>query len=150
MMLILYNLYVSTLKTRKSLVPVAVLVKRRPLPAVKMNMRWRNNMAIQQLKSINEQLVDAQLDFAVKKLLYKEKEAKLLLETDFEEVLGKKRPTVDEKKSWLLLQMKEAKHELNHAEVLVEKLKRDYEIEKLNIRFTGDFLTTVATGAGLE
>ena len=107
-------------------------------------------MAIQHLKSINEQLVDAQLDYAAKKLLYKEKEADLLLHTDFEEVLGKKRPTVDEKKSWLLLQMKEAKHELNHAEVLVEKLKRDYEIEKLNIRFTGDFLTTVATGAGLE
>jgi len=107
-------------------------------------------MAIQHLKAINEELVDAQLDYSVKKLLYKEKEAKLLLETDFETVLGKKRPTVDEKKSWLLLQMKEAKHELNHAEVLVEKLKRDYEIEKLNIRFTGDFLTTVATGAGLE
>ena len=107
-------------------------------------------MAIQHLKAINEELVDAQLDYSVKKLLYKEKEADLLLNTDFEEVLGKKRPTVDEKKSWLLLQMKEAKHELNHAEVLVEKLKRDYEIEKLNIKFTGDFLTTVATGAGLE
>ena len=107
-------------------------------------------MAIQHLKSINEQLVDAQLDYSVKKLLYKEKEAKLLLETDFEETLGKKRPTVDEKKAWLLLEMKEAKYELNDAEVLVEKLKRDYEIEKLNIRFTGDFLTTVATGAGLE
>ena len=107
-------------------------------------------MAIQQLKSINEQLVDAQLDFAVKKLLYKEKEAKLLLETDFETELGKKRPTVDEKKGWLLLQMKEAKHELNHAEILVEKLKREWEIEKLNIRFTGDFLSSVATGAGLE
>ena len=107
-------------------------------------------MAIQHLKSINEQLVDAQLDYAAKKLLYKEKEADLLLNTDFEETLGKKRPTVDEKKAWLLLQMKEDKHELNHAEVLVEKLKRDYEIEKLNIRFTGDFLTTVATGAGLE
>ena len=101
-------------------------------------------MAIQHLKSINEQLVDAQLDYSVKKLLYKEKEAKLLLETDFEEVLGKKRPTVDEKKSWLLLQMKEAKHELHHAEVLVEKLKRDYEIEKLTIRLTGNFLNTVA------
>ena len=98
-------------------------------------------MAIQHLKAINEQLVEAQLDYAAKKLLYKEREADLLLHTDFEEVLGKKRPTVDEKKSWLLLQMKEAKHELNHAEVLVEKL---------NIRFTGDFLTTVATGAGLE
>ena len=107
-------------------------------------------MAIQHLKAINEQLVDAQLDYAAKKLLYKEKEADLLLNTDFEETLGKKRPTVDEKKSWLLLQMKEAKHELNHAEVLVEKLKRDYEIEKLNIRFTGDFLSSVATGAGLE
>ena len=82
--------------------------------------------------------------------MYKEKEADLLLNTDFEETLGKKRPTVDEKKSWLLLQMKEAKHELNHAETLVEKLKRDYEIEKLNIRFTGDFLSTIATGAGLD
>ena len=107
-------------------------------------------MAIQHLKAINEELVDAQLDFSVKKLLYKEKEAKLLLETDFEEVLGKKRPTVDEKKSWLLLQMKEGKHQVNHAEALVDKLKRDYEIEKLNIRFTGDFLSTIATGAGLD
>ena len=107
-------------------------------------------MAIQHLKAINEKLVDAQLDYSVKKLLYKEKEAKLLLETDFEEVLGKKRPTVDEKKSWLLLQMKEDKHQVNHAEALVEKLKRDYEIEKLNVRFTGDFLSTIATGAGLD
>ena len=107
-------------------------------------------MAIQHLKAINEQLVEAQLDYAAKKLLYKEKEAKLLLETDFEETLGKKRPTVDEKKAWLLLEMKEAKHELNDAEVLVEKLKRDYEIEKLNVRFTGDFLSTIATGAGLD
>lgn len=101
-------------------------------------------MTIQHLKSINEQLVDAQLDYSVKKLLYKEKESKLLLKTDFEEVLGKKRPTVDEKKAWLLLQMKEDKHEVNHAEALVDKLKRDYEIEKLNIRFTGDFLNTIA------
>ena len=107
-------------------------------------------MTIQHLKAINEQLVDAQLDYAAKKLLYKKKEAKLLLETDFEETLGKKRPTVDEKKAWLLLQMKEAKEELNNAEVLVEELKRDYEIEKLNIRFTGDFLSTIATGAGLD
>ena len=107
-------------------------------------------MTIQHLKAINEQLVDAQLDYAAKKLLYKKKEAKLLLETDFEETLGKKRPTVDEKKSWLVLQMKEAKQELNNAEVEVDRLKRDYEIEKLNIRFTGDFLTTIATGAGLD
>lgn len=107
-------------------------------------------MAIQHLKAINEQLVDAQLDYAAKKLLYKEKEADILLNTDFEEALGKKRPTVDEKKAYILRQMKEDKHEVNHAEILVEKLKREYEIEKLNIRFTGDFLSTIATGAGLE
>ena len=107
-------------------------------------------MAIQHLKSINEQLVDAQLDYSVKKLLYKEKESKLLLETDFEEVLGKKRPTVDEKKAYITRELSDAKHKLNHAEALVDKLKRDYEIEKLNVRFTGDFLSTIATGAGLD
>ena len=105
---------------------------------------------IEELQKASQDIIELTLDYSAKKLLLKEKEAKLMLETDFEEVLGKKRPTVDEKKSWLLLQMKEAKHELNHAEVLVEKLKRDYEIEKLNIRFTGDFLSSVATGAGLE
>ena len=41
-------------------------------------------MAIQHLKAINEELVDAQLDYAAKKLLYKEKEAELLLKSDFE------------------------------------------------------------------
>ena len=107
-------------------------------------------MTVQKLIAINEELTEAQLDYSAKKLLYKEKEARLLLETDFEEALGKKRPTVDEKKAYLLSQMNKDKHELNHAEILVEKLKREYEIEKLNIRFTGDFLTTIATGAGLE
>ena len=107
-------------------------------------------MTVQKLIAINEELTEAQLDYFAKKLLYKEKEARLLLETDFEEALGKKRPTVDEKKAYLLSQMNKDKHELNHAEILVEKLKREYEIEKLNIRFTGDFLSTIATGAGLE
>ena len=107
-------------------------------------------MTVQKLIAINEELTEAQLDYFAKKLLYKEKEAKLLLETDFEEALGKKRPTVDEKKAYLLSLMNKDKHEVNHAEILVEKLKREYEIEKLNIRFTGDFLSTIATGAGLE
>ena len=149
MILILYEL-VLIVKMR-NLAHDVILVKTATMLVPKMNMRWRNNfMAIQHLKAINEELVDAQLDYAAKKLLYKEREADLLLHTDFEEVLGKKRPTVDEKKAYITRELSDAKHKLNHAEVLVEKLKRDYEIEKLNIRFTGDFLTTVATGAGLE
>jgi len=107
-------------------------------------------MTVQHLRAINEQLVEAQLDYAAKKLLYKEKEADILLNTDFGEVLGKSRPTVDEKKAYLLLEMKEDKNALNDAELLVEKLKRDYDIEKLNIRFTGDFLTEVVKGAKLD
>ena len=36
------------------------------------------------------------------------------------------------------------------ATKVAASLKREWEIEKLNIRFTGDFLSSVATGAGLE
>ena len=107
-------------------------------------------MTIEELKTINDKLVDAQLDYSAKKLLYKEAEAHLLLETDFEEVLGKKRPTVAEKDSYVLLQLKEAKHEVNHALALVEKLKREYEICKLSIKFQGDFIKTVVQGVELD
>ena len=101
-------------------------------------------MAIQHLKSINEQLVDAQLDYSVKKLLYKEKEAKLLLETNFEEELGKSRPTVAEKDAFVTLKLKPIKEEVDKASAIVDDLKRSYEIEKINVKFTGNFLNTIA------
>ena len=41
---------------------------------------------------------------------YKEVQAKLWLDTDFEEELGKKRPTVDEKKAYVTL------HSLEHRD----------------------------------
>ena len=101
-------------------------------------------MAIQHLKSINEQLVDAQLDYSVKKLLYKEKEAKLLLETDFEEVLGKKRPTVAEKEAYVFLQLEELKKEYDDCYYELEEAKRDYEIKKMELKVQGNFLNTIA------
>ena len=107
-------------------------------------------MTVQKLIAINEQLTDATLSYAASKLLYKEREADLLLNTDFAEVLGKSRPTVAEKDAYVLIQLQELKSEVDQLSVKVDDLKRRYEIEKLNIRFTGDFLSSIATGAGLE
>ena len=107
-------------------------------------------MTIQELKSINDKLVEAQLDYSVKKLLLKEREADLLLNTDFKEELNNGRPTVDDKKAYVLLNVKEMKHEVNHAMLLVEKLKREYEICKLSIKFQGTFLNTVAEGVMID
>lgn len=107
-------------------------------------------MTIEDLKSLNEKIVEATLDYSAKKILLKERESALMLETNFEEVLKSKRATVGEKEAYILLQVKELKHEVNHALALLEKLKREYEIEKLNIKFQGEFLSQIATGAGLD
>ena len=107
-------------------------------------------MTVQKLIAINERLTNAQLDYYAQKLIYKEEEAKLLLETNFEEELGKSRPTVAEKDAYVTLKLKPIKEEVDKLSVMVDSLKRDYEIEKLNVKFTGNFLNTIATGAGLE
>lgn len=107
-------------------------------------------MTIADLKTINERLAEAQLDYSAKKLLLKEKEAEFLLETDFEEVLGKKRPTVDDKKAYIFLQVKCLRDDVDEAFCLVEELKRIYEIEKLNIKFQGTFLNTIAEGVMID
>lgn len=49
---------------------------------------------IKELKKCNSELLNATSD-------YKGFQARLWLETDFEEVLNKKRPTVDEKKAYV-------------------------------------------------
>jgi tetrahydromethanopterin S-methyltransferase subunit B len=106
---------------------------------------WRNiKMAIQHLKAISESLTNAQLDYYAQKLIYKEEEAKLLLETNFEEELGKSRPTVAEKDAYVTLKLKPIKEEVDKASAIVDDLRRSYEIEKLNVKFTGNFLNTVA------
>ena len=107
-------------------------------------------MTVQKLIAINEELTDAVLNHAATKLRYKELEADLLLNTQFEEVLGKSKPTVAEKDAYVLLQLKDLKEEVDQLQARVDDLKRRYEIEKINIRFTGDFLTQIATGAGLD
>lgn len=122
-----------------------VNVKTATMPVPKTNtMMEESNMAIQHLKAISESLTNAQLDYYAQKLIYKEEEAKLLLETNFEEELGKSRPTVAEKDAYVTLKLKPIKEEVDKASAIVDDLKRSYEIEKLNVKFTGNFLNTIA------
>ena len=144
MMLILYELVLTRAKTNFHAHIVGIAKKTTTL-AVR-----TNTMTIETLKSINDKLVEAQLEHSALKLLYKEREADLLLNTDFVQVLDTKRPTVAEKEAYITLQMADAKHKLNHAMVLVEKLKREYEIEKLSIKFQGTFLNTIAEGVMID
>jgi hypothetical protein len=109
------------------------------------NMRRKTKMSvIEELKQASEDIINLTLDYSAKKLLLKEKEAKLMLETDFEEVLGKKRPTVDEKKSYITLNTLKDKEALDKSTAEMEKAKRTYEIRKLECKMTGNFLNTIA------
>ena len=78
-------------------------------------------MAIQHLKAISESLTNAQLDYYAQKLIYKEEEAKLLLETNFEEELGKSRPTVAEKDAFVTLKLKPIKEEVDKEVDIMKK-----------------------------
>lgn len=109
------------------------------------NMRRKTKMSvIEELQQASEDIIELTLDYSAKKLLLKEKEAKLMLETDFEEVLGKKRPTVDEKKSYITLNTLKDKEALDKSTAEMEKAKRTYEIKKLECKMTGNFLNTIA------
>ena len=99
---------------------------------------------IEELQKASEDIIMLTLDYSAKKLLLKEKEAKLMLETDFEEVLGKKRPTVDEKKAYITLNTLKDKEALDKSTAEMEKAKRTYEIRKLECKMTGNFLNTIA------
>ena len=106
--------------------------------------RTKTMTVIEELQKASQDIIELTLDYSAKKILLKEKEAKLMLETDFEEVLGKKRPTVDEKKSYITLQTLKDKDALDKSTAEMEKAKRTYEIRKLECKMTGNFLNTIA------
>lgn len=148
MTLILYEL-VLIVKTRNLAHNVA-LAKTATMPVPKTNTIMKTNgedetMTIfEDLYKLNQTIVETSIDYSVKKIDLKKTEAKLLLETDFETELGKKRPTVDEKKAYLLLQTVDQKEELEAIEMNLDALKREYSIKKLEAKMTGNFLNTLA------
>lgn len=99
---------------------------------------------VTELKEISNTIFDLSITYSVKKIEYKKQESKLMLETDFEEALGKKRPTVAEKEAYVFLQLEELKKEYDDTYYELENAKRDYEIKKLELKVQGNFLNTIA------
>lgn len=99
---------------------------------------------VTELKMISEAIFDLSITYSVKKIEYKKAEAELMLNTDFETVLNKKRPTVAEKEAYVFLQLEELKKEYDDCYYELENAKRNYEIKKLELSVQGNFLNTIA------
>ena len=98
---------------------------------------------IDELKQINEEIIDTTLDYNVTKLTIKENEAKVILYEDITETVGKK-PTQKDKEYYAFLKNIEHHKKMYNATAKLDKLKRDYEIKKLEAKMTGNFLNTIA------
>ena len=99
---------------------------------------------IEELYNLNDSIVDLTIDYYIKKMELNKKEAKLLLETDFETVLNTKRPTVGEKEAWITLQTVELKDAVVEAQAELDSVKRGYDIKKMEVKYQGNFLNTIA------
>lgn len=99
---------------------------------------------IEDLYRINQEIISTSLDYSVNKIDLKKTEADLMLNTNFEEVLGKNRPTVGDKEAYITLQTADLKKELEAVESKLDGLKREYSIKKLEAKMTGNFLNTLA------
>ena len=83
--------------------------------------------AIEEKKSLIKQFKDKKDEYVETDIEYKSLKAKLLLETDFNEVLNKSRPTVDDKKAYVDLMSIDLKKkkDLLYNEIKVLELEID-------------------------
>ena len=88
---------------------------------------------IQKLKELNEDINDAQNICNESRLKLKTTEAELWLNTNWEEELGNKKPTIKDKESWIITQVDYLREEVNEHQTLLDYLKREYEIIKLEV-----------------
>jgi hypothetical protein len=66
------------------------------------------------------------------------------LNTDWATAIGKAKPTVAEKDAWVLLQTTELKDAVVEAQAELDSVKRGYEIKKMEVKYQGNFLNTIA------
>ena len=89
---------------------------------------------VMELDELIEDLHKAYDDYSSKVKTYTEKKSKLWLYTDFNEVLGKGRPTVDEKKAYVSQQSLEEKMARDDAYYLIEYLKHKIDACHLKLK----------------
>lgn len=92
---------------------------------------------IEQKRKLIEQLKEKKNEYTKLNIKYKEKKCKLMLETNFEEVLGKSRPTVGEKEAYIdlnTLTMREEKellyNEIEYLRLQIELCNDEIELNK--------------------
>ncbi len=77
---------------------------------------------------LNE-ITEINRDFVNKKLDLEEKKANLWINTDWVAVLGKGKPTLDDKKEWIKLQTVSDKREVEQLEIDLNHIKRVYNVK---------------------
>ena len=98
---------------------------------------------VEEMKDINEEIIDTALEYNATKLTIKENEAKIFLYEDISDIVGKK-PTQKDKEYYAFLHNIELHKRVYESSCKYDKLKRDYEIKKLEAKLTGNFLNTIA------
>ena len=102
---------------------------------------------IKELEKLNQEIVDASLFYNASKTALKEEEAKLFLYEDLSEVVGKK-PTQKDKEHYIYLKTLKLRETVEDNKRNLDKLLRAYEIKKLECKFMGNFLNTLAGVTG--
>lgn len=90
---------------------------------------------INKLRDISEDLAEAQNQYLEARATLKNEEATLWIADDvnWEEEIGKSKPTQKDKEAWITLQLDYRKDEVNEKLVKYEYLKRLYEIQKMEV-----------------
>lgn len=88
-----------------------------------------------ELLKLNEEIEDLEETYVELKLYYENKKAELLLTTDFSAELGKAKPTVAEKDSWVKLQCADIEKDYRMIGVTIGSKKRMLDIM---LKFVGD------------
>lgn len=89
----------------------------------------------QMLLELNDEIEDLENTYVELKLYYETKKAELLLNTDFGAELGKAKPTVAEKDSWVKLQCADIEKDYRMIGVTIGSKKRELDIR---MKFVGD------------
>lgn len=85
---------------------------------------------INKKKQIIKELNEKRKEYTIKNIEYKKEKCKLMIETDFNSILNKSRPTVDEKEAYVSLKTIKIREE---KELLYNEIKRlELEIELCN------------------
>lgn len=92
---------------------------------------------IEQKRKLIEELNEKKNKYTKSNIKYKEEKCRLMLETNFEEVLGKSRPTVGEKEAYIdfnTLKMREEKellyNEIEYLRLQIELCNDEIDLNK--------------------